>query len=63
MVLAVVVVVVVVLVVVVVVVVAFLAVLFVVRVVDRLGHWAESLDAIVFRTRYVRTYFRNHACS
>ena len=49
--------------VVVVVAVAFLAVLFVVRVVDRLGHWAESLDAIVFKTRYVRTYFRNHACS
>ena len=36
--------------------VAFLAVLSVVRVVDRLGHWAESLHAIVFRTTYVRTY-------
>ena len=24
-------------------------------VVDRLGHWAESLDVIVFRTTYVRT--------
>ena len=35
--------------------VAFLAVHFVVRVVDRLGHWAESLDVIVFRTTYVRT--------
>ena len=42
-------------VVVVVVVVAFLAVLFFVRVVDRLGHWAESLHAIVFRTTYVLT--------
>ena len=40
--------------VVVVVAVAFLAVLFVVRVVDRLGHWAESLDIIVFRTTHVR---------
>ena len=45
----------VVVVVVVVVVVAFLAILFFVRVVDRLGHWAESLDIIVFRTTYVRT--------
>ena len=42
-------------VVVVVVLVAFLAVLFVVRVVHRLGHWAESLDVIMFRTTYVRT--------
>ena len=42
-------------VVVVVVAVAFLAVLSVVRVVDCLGHWAESLGVIVFRTTYVRT--------
>ena len=52
-------VVVIVVVVVVMVVVAFLAVLFPVRVVDRLGHWAESLHAIVFRTTYVRTYLHN----
>ena len=50
-------------VVVVVVVVAFLAVLFFVRVVDRLGHWAESLHAIVFRTTYVRTYIISNYCS